>query len=87
MKAEIMTLCGTFGQRMRLARKAKGYSMQSLADKIGVSKNMVSKYEHDKSIPSSDILIKILQELTVSASYLMSHTIVEINILRTCYSK
>ncbi len=87
MKAEIMTLCGTFGQRMRIARKARGYTLQYVADKIGVSKQVVSKYENDKSMPSSDVLIKMLQELTVSASYLMSHTIVEINTLRVNYSK
>ncbi|PWA09501.1 helix-turn-helix domain-containing protein [Flavobacterium laiguense] len=47
------------GQRIRNSRIHKGLSLQEVADSIGVSKQMVNKYELGKSMPTSDKLIAI----------------------------
>lgn len=46
-------------QRIRNSRAHKGLSMQEVADKIGVSKQMINKYEQGKSMPTSDKLIAL----------------------------
>lgn len=43
--------------RIRNLRVQKGYSLQEVAEKLGVSKQMISKYEKGDSIPSSDKII------------------------------
>jgi Zn-dependent peptidase ImmA (M78 family) len=43
--------------RIKNSRIQKGYSLQEVAEKIGVSKQMINKYEKGDSIPSSDKLI------------------------------
>lgn len=50
------------GYRIRSARKLKGLSLQNVADELGVSKQMVSKYENGISIPPSSKLL-ILSKL------------------------
>ena len=47
------------GQRIRNSRVHKGLSMQEVADNIGVSKQMINKYEQGISMPTSDKLIAL----------------------------
>ena len=46
-------------QRIRNSRIHKGLSLQEVADRIGVSKQMINKYEQGKSMPTSDKLIAL----------------------------
>lgn len=48
-----------FGQRLRLARKQAGLSMQALAESLtpGISAQAINKYEADKMMPSSAVLV------------------------------
>ncbi|WP_022953376.1 helix-turn-helix domain-containing protein [Leucothrix mucor] len=57
------------GERLKRARAASGLSMQGLGKAVGVSANMIKKYEHDLSMPSSGILIKISKALGVRSEY------------------
>lgn len=57
------------GQRLERARKAAGLSMRDLAAAAGVSANMIKKYEHDKSMPSSGVLVKMAKALSVRSEY------------------
>lgn len=57
------------GERLKRARAAAGLSMQVLAGRVGVSANMIKKYEHDDSMPSSSILLKLASTLDVRAEY------------------
>ncbi len=57
------------GERLKRARTASGLSMQALADQVGVSANMIKKYEHGKSIPRSSILLELARALDVRAEY------------------
>ena len=62
-----------FGQRLRLARKKAGLSMQALADSLipKVSAQAISKYEAEKMMPSSAVLVGLSKTLGVSIDFLM----------------
>ena len=51
-------------------RSDKGWSQSELADKIGVSRVMISKYERDGAVPSIDAAKKIADALDVTLDYL-----------------
>lgn len=62
-----------FGQRLRLARKKAGLSMQALADRVSpsISAQAISKYEADRMMPSSAVLVGLGKALGVSLDFLM----------------
>lgn len=62
-----------FGQRLRLARKRAGLSMQALADRVSpsVSAQAISKYEAGKMMPSSAVLVGLGKALDVSLDFLL----------------
>jgi len=47
------------GIRIKSSRIQKGFSLQEVADRIGVSKQMISKYEQGNSMPNSEKLIAL----------------------------
>ncbi|TKF15882.1 ImmA/IrrE family metallo-endopeptidase [Enterovibrio norvegicus] len=57
------------GERIKRARAAAGLSMQALGNQVGISANMVKKYEHDQSMPSSGVLLKLAAALSVRTEY------------------
>lgn len=57
------------GARLHQARKANGLSLRALAEKVGVSAMMLSKYEREESTPSSSVLIELSNALGVRAEY------------------
>ena len=63
-----------FGQRLRLARKRAGLSMRELAEATmpKVTAQAISKYEADKMLPSSAVLVGLGKALDVSLDFLMS---------------
>ena len=46
----------TLGQNIQTARKAKGMSQEALAEKIGVSRQALGKWEKDTALPGLDNL-------------------------------
>lgn len=66
------------GHRLERARKAAGLSMRDLATVAGVSANMIKKYEHDDSMPSSGVLVKLAKGLGVRSEYFFRPTVVEL---------
>ena len=62
-----------FGQRLRLARKKAGLSMRALAGQVSpkVTAQAISKYESDKMMPSSAVLVGLGKTLGVSLDFLM----------------
>lgn len=58
------------GQRLKMAREASGLSMKDLATAVNLSATMIKKYEHNESMPSSDILLKLMQALNVQLDFL-----------------
>lgn len=55
--------------RLKEARMARGLSMAELADAIGVSRQAVSQYENDGSIPSAFTMAKIIDVLNFPLSF------------------
>ncbi|WP_313049281.1 helix-turn-helix domain-containing protein [Pseudomonas soli] len=66
------------GERLKRARAAAGLSMQALGEQVGVSANMIKKYEHDQSIPSSGVLVRLCKALSVRAEYFFRPAKVEL---------
>ncbi len=57
------------GERLKRARMAAGFSMQALGDLANVSANMIKKYEHNSSMPSSGVLLKLAEALNVRTEF------------------
>lgn len=58
------------GERLRLARLAKGLLIRELARKVGCSVSLISKYENDKALPSLATLHKMATVLDTNISAL-----------------
>lgn len=51
------------GDRLKEARIYRGVTLVELSEKIGITKQMISKYENDKAIPTFEILSKMIMYL------------------------
>ena len=62
-----------FAQRLRLARKKAGLSMRDLAGRLSppLSAQAISKYEGERMMPSSAVLVNLGRTLDVSLDFLM----------------
>lgn len=57
--------------RIQALRKAKGISQEELADKLGISRQAVSKWESEQSIPELDKIIAISELFGVTTDYIL----------------
>lgn len=62
----------SIGNNLKNLRKNRGLSQELLAEKIGVSRQAVSKWETDATIPSTANLIKLADILGVDLTALTS---------------
>ena len=60
-----------FGNRLKELRRQNGLTQQQLADRIGVTKSVVSFYELRDRSPSPEVLIKLSAIFRVSTDYLL----------------
>ena len=60
-----------FGNILKKLRFEEGLTQQQLADRLGVTKSVVSYYELHERTPSPDILVKISSIFHVSTDYLL----------------
>ncbi len=60
-----------FGGKLKALRVQANLTQQQLADKIGVTKSVVSYYELQERYPSPEVLKKLAQIFHVSADYLL----------------
>lgn len=69
-----------FGERLKLARKKLGWSLDSLVESIGgiVTKQAISKYERNQMMPDSKVLIELSKALNVSIDYLFADRVVNL---------
>ena len=51
------------GARLRHARRVKGLLIKELAERVGVSISLISKYENDKLLPPLTVLHSLVTEL------------------------
>lgn len=61
----------TLGQNLQAVRKAKGLSQETLAERIGVSRQALGKWEKDIALPGLDNLQAAAQVLGVSVDTLL----------------
>ena len=69
-----------FGQRLKLARRKAGLSLQALADRTEpkVSLQAISKYETGQMMPSSKVLVGLARALGVSLDFLMGGQVTDL---------
>ena len=61
----------TLGQRIAECRKKKGLSQEGLGEKLGVSRQAISKWEADGAVPEVDKLIGMSKLFGVSVGWLL----------------
>ena len=62
----------TFGNKLFELRKSKSLSQDNLAEKLGVSRQAISKWELDETLPDTANLMKIADMFYVSVEYLLN---------------
>ena len=60
-----------FGSKLKLLRKQYGFTQQQLAEKLGVTKSVVSYYELQERTPSPDVLVDLARIFHVTTDYLL----------------
>lgn len=69
----------TFGEKLKTQRKAKGVSQEKLAERIGVSRQAVAKWEGNLSYPSAENLLALSAILGVSLDDLAKNSTLELS--------
>ena len=64
-------------ENIKTLRKAKGLSQEELAIKLNVVRQTVSKWENGLSVPDSQLLIRLSEELDSSVSELLGEPVPE----------
>ena len=57
--------------RIQYLRKSKGISQEELADKVGVSRQAVSKWESEQSTPDLEKIIILSEFFEVTTDYIL----------------
>lgn len=57
------------GERLKQARRASGMSTRALAERAGVSAMSISKYENDRAMPGSAVLLALAAALGVGTEF------------------
>ena len=60
-----------FGNRLKELRNQSRLTQAQLAERLGVTKSVVSFYELQERSPSPDVLVKLSQVFHVSTDYLL----------------
>ena len=61
----------TLADRIQQLRKQRGISQEELADRVGVSRQAVSKWESEQSMPDMDKIILLSDYFEVTTDYLL----------------
>lgn len=64
-----------FGENLKTLRKQKGFSQEELAARLHVTRQTVSKWEKNLSVPNADTLICLAEILEISVSELLGEKI------------
>ena len=65
----------TFGEKLQILRKQNGLSQEQLATKLTISRQSVSKWELDSSLPDTENIIQLSKLFHVSIDYLLKDEI------------
>lgn len=61
----------TLGEKIQELRRTSAMSQDTLAEKLDVSRQAVSKWERDEAVPETDKIVRIAQVFGVSTDYLL----------------
>ena len=64
-----------FSENLKALRKQKGFSQEELATRLHVTRQTISKWEKNLSVPDADTLIRLAEILEVSVSELLGEKI------------
>lgn len=62
----------TLGERLNYVRKKKGYTQDSLAESIGVSRGVIFNLEKNKTEPQAIVINAICQTLKINKDWLIN---------------
>ncbi len=65
------TLQWTLGERLAKARRRRRWSQQEMADRLGIGRRSIVRYEDDQAIPSLAVVIAWAQVTSVPLSWLL----------------
>lgn len=68
----------SFAERMRTSRNQKGYSQEYLAERIGVSRQTITKWESETGFPEMKKTLQLAMELQVSLDWLFEDELKEL---------
>lgn len=63
----------TFAEKLKSIRKKAGMSQEKLAEKIGVSRQAITKWETDAGIPDIDNMMALSSLFNISLDELLSN--------------
>ena len=66
-----------FPEKLQKLRKERGWSQEELAEKLGVTRQSISKYEGAQSIPDLDKILKLSEIFGVTTDYLIKDELEE----------
>lgn len=69
----------TLGEKIFNLRTDQGWSQEQLAEKINVSRQAISKWESNQSLPDIDKIVSLAQLFNVSTDYLLKNQTNKIN--------
>ena len=61
----------SLGEKIKELRKSRGMSQEELAEQINVSRQAISKWELDASLPDIDNIVQLSRLFAVSIDYLL----------------
>lgn len=64
----------SLGERLNYARKKNGYTQDSLAEAIGVSRGVIYNLEKNKTLPQTIVLNAICSTLKINKNWLQNGT-------------
>lgn len=64
-----------FGKKLRKLRNAENMTQKQLADKLGLTKSVISAYETELRMPSYDVLVQIAYIFKVTTDFLLGYQI------------
>lgn len=59
----------TFGEKLRMLRDQNGWTQEQLANKLGTSKQVISRYENNQRSPKLSVAIKYAEILGIPSNY------------------
>lgn len=67
----------TFGEKLQSLRQRSGMSQDALAEKLSVSRQAVSRWERDETMPETDKVVALADLFGVTTDYLLRQQIEE----------